>query len=216
MNATTSKLTLTFDNGPDSAVTLQVLSTLQELGLTAIFFPVGQRLETPDHLELMHRAGNEGHRIGSHTYSHPRPFGSLNTEQAIWEIDRTDELLGNLCEPDRLFRPSAGGGIQQPGVLSQAIVDHLVKTRHTLVMWNSICEDWRRGDGSWVDIALKDIADRDHALLVLHDIASGAMDHLPRFLDQVVASGTQITTELPNEEVPIRNGEIVGSVAHLI
>ena len=216
MNATKLKLTLTFDNGPDTAVTPQVLGTLAERDLTAIFFPVGERLEAPEHRELMHRAATEGHLIGGHTYSHPRPFGALTSEQAIWEIERTDELLGALCEPDRMFRPSAGGGVQQPGVLSQAIVDHLVKTQHTLVMWNSICEDWKRGDGSWVDIALDDIQGRDHALLVLHDIASGAMDHLPRFLDQAIASSIEITPDLPSDEVPIKKGEIVGSVAHLI
>jgi len=216
MNAKKPKLTLTFDNGPDTAVTPQVFVTLAERDLTAIFFPVGERLEAPEHRELMHCAANQGHRIGGHTYSHPRPFGALTTAQAIWEIDRTDELLGTLCEPDRMFRPSAGGGVQQPGVVSQAIVNYLIDTKHTLVMWNSICEDWKRGDGSWVDIALDDIRDRDHALLVLHDIASGAMDHLPRFLDQAMASGIEITTDLPVDEVPIRNGEMVGSVAHLI
>ncbi len=216
MNTTQPKLALTFDNGPDTTITPQVLTTLAECDLTAIFFPVGERLEAPEHRELMHRAAKEGHRIGGHTYSHPRPFGALSTEQALWEIDRTDELLGALNEPDRMFRPSAGGGVQQPGVLSQAIVDHLVETKHTLVMWNSICEDWKRGDGSWVDIALEDTAGRDHALLVLHDIASGAMDHLTRFLEQAMASGIEITTDLPSDEVPIRNGEIVGSVTHLI
>lgn len=216
MQATKPKLTLTFDNGPDAAVTPQVLNILKELGLTAIFFPVGKRLEAPEHLALMHYAANEGHRIGNHTYSHPRPFGALSTEKAIWEIDRTDALLGSLCEPDRMFRPSAGGGTQQPGVLSQDIVDHLVKTRHTLVMWTSICEDWKRGDGSWVDIALADIAGRDHSLLVLHDIASGAMDHLPRFLIKAMTSGIEIVADLPSDEVPIKNGEMTGSVEHLV
>lgn len=216
MHADSPKLTLTFDNGPDTTVTPQVLTALQNLDLKAIFFPVGERLEAPEHRQLMHRAANEGHLIGGHTYSHPRPFGSLTTEKAIWEIDRTDELLGRLCEPDRMFRPSAGGGVQQPGVLSDEIVAHLLRTKHTLVMWNSICEDWKRGDGSWVDIAVEDIGGREHALLVLHDITSGAMDHLPRFLDKALAMGMEITTDLPSDEVPIRNGEMTGSVDHLI
>ena len=216
MLASKAKLTLTFDNGPDAVATPQVLDILKERGLAAIFFPVGERLEAPENLALMHRAANEGHRIGNHTYSHPRPFGALSTEQAIWEIDRTDALLGDLCEPDRMFRPSAGGGVQQPGVLNPGIVDHLCKTKHTLVMWNSVCEDWKRGDGSWVDIALEDISRRESSLLVLHDIASGAMKHLPRFLDRVMATGIETTTKLPSDEVPIKNGAMIGSVEHLI
>ena len=54
-------------------------------------------------MTALHRAATEGHLIGGHTYSHPRPFGALTSEQAIWEIERTDELLGALCEPDRMF-----------------------------------------------------------------------------------------------------------------
>ena len=41
------RLTLTFDNGPDPHVTPYVLDLLNERGLPAVFFPVGERLEDP-------------------------------------------------------------------------------------------------------------------------------------------------------------------------
>lgn len=216
MNRSNTTLTLTFDNGPDTAVTPQVLGALKERDLRAVFFPVGKRLEDPANLALMHRAADEGHRIGNHTYSHPRPFGALGTERAVDEIKRTDSLLGHLCEPDRMFRPSAGGGVQQPGVLTQGIVDFLVETKHTLVMWTLVCEDWCRADRSWIDIAMAGMADQEQTLLVLHDIPSGAMDYFPVFLDRVLDAGVTIMTDLPDEAVPIRRGEIVGPVEHLI
>jgi len=216
MHHSNAKLTLTFDNGPDPTVTPFVLDTLNTRGLSAIFFPVGERLEHPDGQALMQRAANEGHQIGNHTYSHPRPFGALSGEQAIQEIERTDALLGSLCEPSWMFRPSAGGGVQRPGVLNRPIVDYLIATKHTLVLWNLLCEDWSCADGSWVEKAIAGTALQDHSLLVLHDIASGAMDHLPDFLDQILEIGIEITTDLPNAEVPIRRGELVGSVDHLL
>lgn len=211
-----TSLTLTFDNGPDIAVTPHILDTLKERDLQAVFFPVGERLEDPQNVALMQRAAAEGHGIGNHTYSHPRPFGALGTDKAIREIERTDALLGHLCEPERMFRPSAGGGVQQPGVLTKGIVDYLVETKHTLVLWTLVCEDWRRADASWIDIAMAGIAEQEQTLLVLHDIPSGAMDHFPAFLDRALASGATIVTDLPDDAVPIRRGELVGSIEHLI
>ena len=210
------KLTLTFDNGPDPAVTPHVLETLARRRLPATFFPVGERLEDPAARRLMAEARAAGHRIGNHTYSHPRPFGALDPQAAIEEIRRTNALLGDLAEPDRLFRPSAGGGALKPGVLNQASVDFLVETGHSLVLWNLVCEDWKRPDGSWADIALAGLQRRPWTLLVLHDVASGAMDSLDAFLDRALDAGAQIVAELPPETTPIWRGEVSASLAHLL
>lgn len=211
-----SRLSLTFDNGPDRRVTEQVLAELEARDLAAIFFPLGERLEDPAHLELARAARRAGHRVGNHTYSHPRPFGSLDPEDTIAEITRTDELLGELVEPDRLFRPSAGGGVIGPGVLNQTAVDHLVEHGHTLVMWNVVCEDWARSDASWIELAFERMRGLDSAVLVLHDIAGSAMDHLGAFLDAALDSGVEIGVDLPPAMVPIVRGEIRGSIDHLM
>ncbi len=210
------KLTLTFDNGPDPATTPAVLDVLAARGLPAIFFPVGARLEDAGARDLMRRAAAAGHRIGNHTYSHPRPFGGLSAAAAIGEIDRTDALLEGLNEPDRLFRPSAGGGVLKPGVLNRGVVEHLVATRHSLVLWTSVPEDWKRPDGSWIDLAMRDMDAADWTLLVLHDVPSGAMDHLGRFLDAALAAGYEVVTDLPPAATPIWRGELRASVDHLI
>lgn len=212
------KLTLTFDNGPDQRVTPLVLDELEQRRLPAFFFPVGERLEDSGNRSLMDRAAGLGHRFGNHTYSHPRPFGSLSAKDAIWEVKRTDELLGPLCEPDRYFRPSAGGGVMRPGVLNRGVVDYLMETRHTLVLWNVICEDWCRTDGSWVDIALEQIMKQDWSLLVLHDIEQGGMDHLATFLDRVAELGVACVDEMPEggAELPIVRGQLRQSVDYLI
>lgn len=210
------KLSLTFDNGPDPKITPRVLGELKKRDLPAIFFPVGERLESAEARDLARMTADMGHQVGNHTYSHPRPFGALSEDDAIEEVKRTDALLGELREPNRYFRPSAGGGVLKPGVLNRGVVDHLVANHHTLVLWNVICEDWCRPDGSWIDMALSEMYKHDWSLIVLHDIASGAMDHLPAFLDTVAARDIEIVPDLPTAQVPIVNGQIVSSVDHLI
>ena len=103
-----------------------------------------------------------------------------------------------------------------PGVLNSALVDHLVANRHTLVMWNLVCEDWKRPDGSWVDRALDGIRSLDWAVLVLHDVDSGAMSHLDRFLDLVAELDVAVVAGLPPDQVPIERGIVRGSIDHLL
>lgn len=216
MTGSRRKLTLTFDNGPDSDVTPRVLEDLKQRNLPAVFFPVGERLESLEHRALLRRVADNGHRIGNHTYSHPRPFGALTPEAAIAEIERTDSLLSGMNEPDRMFRPSAGGGVVRPGVLNQGLVDYLVESQHTLVMWSVICEDWSRPDGSWIDLAMPQILEQSWSLIVLHDIAMGGMAHLPAFLDRVAEADVEVVAELPPEHVPIVRGHIAHPVDHLV
>lgn len=216
MSLAGGRLTLTFDNGPDPAVTPHVLEELERRSLRAIFFPLGERLKDAKLLALMAAARDAGHRIGNHTYSHPRPFGSLDDAAAVTEIVRTDELLGDLREPDRLFRPSAGGGVIGPGVLNEAAIDHMKAHGHTLVMWNVVCEDWARSDDSWIDLAFHGMGEVDWAVLVLHDIDSGAMTHLGTFLDRVLDGGWEITADLPPAQTPILHGTLRGPIDHLL
>jgi len=184
--------------------------------MQAIFFPTGKALENPEARALLPAIAEAGHPIGNHTYSHPRPFGSLAPEAALAEIERTDALLGEHRAPELLFRPSAGGGVMRPGVLNQGVADYLAATGRTLVLWTQVCEDWARPDGSWIDLAFERMAGEDSSVLVLHDIASGAMDHLDRFLDLLVERGVETTLDLPEAGTPIREGRIVGPLDHLI
>ncbi len=208
------RVTISFDNGPDPEVTPAVLDLLARRGLRALFFPVGERLLWPGAPELMRRAAAEGHGIGNHTFSHPRPFGALPLAQAIREIDRTDSLLGDLIAPERMFRPSAGGGVLRPGVLTQGIVDHLAASGHTLVLWSVVAGDWTGGD--WVDLAMERITAQSHALIALHDIAGGGMADLERFVDRLDGAGIAVAPDPPADCVPMRRGRVVGPLDGIV
>jgi hypothetical protein len=48
--------------------------------------------------------------------------------------------------------------------------------------------------------------------MVLHDLPSGAMDHLERFIDRAGKAGARFHQDFPPDCVPIRSGEIVRSI----
>jgi hypothetical protein len=51
--------------------------------------------------------------------------------------------------------------------------------------------------------------------VVVHDVPTGAMSHLPELLDGLDALGAEVVQEFPDSCVPIRNGECRGPLEHL-
>ncbi len=199
-------LTLSFDNGPEPGVTPAVLEVLARRDVRATFFVIGEKLAEPGRYALAERARAEGHWIGNHSYTHSLPLG-LRTEADVAEreIGRTQELMGALVHPKKFFRPSGGGGNLDRRLLSRSAAEFLQRGRYTCILWNSIPRDWDDPDG-WVERALAQCRAQPWTLMVLHDLPTGAMRHLDRFLDAVGAAGARIRQEFPPACVPIVEG----------
>lgn len=211
-----SQLTLSFDNGPFPGVTEGVLETLRDFELRATFFVCGKDVRDPERRVLVERARDEGHRIGNHTLTHSVELGATEDPAApANEIGAAQEILDGLTDQRRLFRPSGGGGILGPRLLSASAVEFLRAGGYTLVLWNSVPRDWEDPEG-WPERALEDVARQPWTLLVLHDVPTGAMKQLPSFLDAVIRRGTKIVQDLPPSCVPIERGEVRGNLEGLV
>ena len=131
------------------------------------------------------------------------------------EIGDAQRLIGELAHPDRLFRPYGGGGVLDRRLLSPAAVAYLQQNAFTTVLWNSVPHDWDDPDG-WTERCLADVATREWSLVVLHDLPTGAMDHLPRFLAGLRTLDADIVQEFPPDCVPLHRGRLEHSVGHLL
>jgi peptidoglycan/xylan/chitin deacetylase (PgdA/CDA1 family) len=201
-------VTLTFDNGPEPAVTPRVLDELARADLKATFFVLGSKLAEPERRALAKRAHAEGHWIGNHTWSHKEPLGRLNDPaRVLAEIIDTEAAINELAHPDRLFRPFGGGGAIGQHLLSSAAVDILRKERMTCVLWNAIPRDWEDPRG-WAETAIAQCIAQPWTVLVLHDLPTGAMGRLRIFIDRVLDHGGRFRQDFPPELVPIRRGEV--------
>ncbi len=202
-------LTLTFDNGPTPGVTEDVLGVLDSHGVKASFFVIGEKVGSAAGMALMQRVHAAGHWIGNHTWTHSVPFGLRDVPlSAVDEIAETQALIGPCAHPQRLFRPFGGGGNLDRRLLNRQAVDYLLAERFTCVLWNAIPRDWDDADG-WVDTALAQCRAQPWSLMVLHDLPTGAMRHLDRFITQVKAEGGVIRQDFPTECVPIVQGQVM-------
>jgi peptidoglycan/xylan/chitin deacetylase (PgdA/CDA1 family) len=216
MTSPSRKVTLTFDNGPTPGVTEGVLDLLAERHLTACFFVIGTMLRQPAGRELARRAFAEGHRIGHHSVTHTVLLGDAEDADGTVRSEIAD-LAADMEEFDagaKLYRPYAAGGVLDHHVFSQASLQYLQDHGYTCVLWNSVPRDWEDPVG-WVDRALADISRQHWTVVVLHDVKTGAMAQLPRFLDELLARGVAIVSDFPEACLPMRDGQVNQSLSHL-
>ena len=211
------RVTLTFDNGPTAIVTPFVLDQLRQRGLVAQFCIVGDQLTAAGGVELILRELEEGHRIINHSLSHGIALGDDPTsEHAAREIvemhDLMNETLGDWG--DNWFRPVGRGGQLGSHIFSKASLDQLVNLRYSVLLWNSVPRDWEDPEG-WVETALSDVDKSNHTVVVLHDLPTGAMRHLPRFLDELGRREIVVTAQTPTDCTPLRDGVVTWDLAAL-
>jgi len=202
------KITLSFDNGPEPGVTDHVLDVLGSEGVRSTFFVIGRKLADPERRALAERARAEGHWIGNHSLTHSKPLGRReDRDGAEEEIGRAQRMLDALAHPDRLFRPFGGGALDS-GLLNRKVVDYLCAGGFTCVLWNCVPRDWEDPAG-WVEQALNQCRAIPWSLVVLHDLPTGAMSNLGRFIADLRSAGAEIAQEFPPGCVPILRGRVM-------
>lgn len=101
------KVILSFDDGPDSVHTLEILTILKKHAITAFFFVIGEKAEkNPEIIQQIHA---EGHIIGNHTYSHLNLFSMQSGKKVQEEIEKCDNVIRSILNQEtRFFRPPIG------------------------------------------------------------------------------------------------------------
>ncbi len=206
-------ITLSFDNGPEPEVTPLVLETLRRHQIKSTFFVLGRKLR--EHRHLAQAVHSEGHWIGNHTYSHNIPLGETSAGVAAAEIERTQELIGALAHQRKFFRPFGGGGHLDQRLLNAEAVEALSTGRYTCVLWNVIAEDWNHPEG-WVERALHACLAQQHALVVLHDLPTGAMHDLDRFISEAREAGAEFQQDFPEECIPLERGALMRDISPFV
>jgi peptidoglycan/xylan/chitin deacetylase (PgdA/CDA1 family) len=99
-------LVLTFDDGPDPRYTPEILRTLREYDVRAMFFVCGEMVV--DNKDLLGEMADDGHLVGNHTWSHPL-LTKLSRFAIRSEIERTSEVIDDAYgEPPAWFRAPYG------------------------------------------------------------------------------------------------------------
>ncbi len=192
-------IALTFDDGPDGRWTPKILDILKQKNVKATFFVIGQNMQAKP--GLVQREVDEGHMVGSHTWTHPNigetPIGQtdleLNTTQRLFEV-----LTGRSM---RFFRPPFFGDAEPstPNEVAPLLVAQ--KLGYMSVGLRIDPDDWQKPDPDLIiQRTLERAADTGpHAgqVVLLHDAGgdrSRTVAALPRLIDDLRAKGYKFVT----------------------
>jgi peptidoglycan/xylan/chitin deacetylase (PgdA/CDA1 family) len=124
---------LTFDDGPKSPFTQNLLMALRGLGVKATFFVVGSSIEKePD---LLRQIADEGHELANHSYTHS-DFTKLTDVQVRDEVTKTQDAIWRYGQQrTQWFRPPGGN-------TNARVQGLLAELGMVTVMWTINAEDY--------------------------------------------------------------------------
>lgn len=181
--ATCPRIALTFDDGPDE-LTEQYLDLLDDLGVPATFFLVGENVAARSHLvrEYLRR----GHQVASHGYDHTR-FPDLPRRRLLEQCARTDAMLGGQLDGRPWVRPPYGA-------LDASSTLALLAARYTIAMWSLDSRDHALRDAREIVRQCAPNRVRGGEVLLFHEGQPWTLAALPKIVRDLRAAGFEPVT----------------------
>ena len=179
---------LTFDDGPSSNITPQLLKILENEDIKATFFVLGSRVELyPDIVKQEYEAG---HYIANHGYSHEYASVYSSANALLDEFNRTEkaiqQAIGNPEYHSHLFRfPGGSEGGKHKAVKSEAKT-LLEENDIAYINWNALTNDavGKPTATSLVNDLKSTSKGKDRIVVLMHDTGSKQLtaDTLPEVI----------------------------------
>ncbi|OVE68179.1 polysaccharide deacetylase [Clostridium diolis] len=195
---------LSFDDGPSETNTPSILKTLKDENVKATFFVLGKAIDQSEaNKNLLKQEVEEGHTIGNHSYSHNYkylyPNGSVNTNNFMSEINKTNESLKKVLGEDFSTR-----AIRFPGGhmswKNTGEVDKIMKEKdYHYVDWNALSKDAEgphKNADQLTEEVKKTVGNKTKVVLLMHDTygKEETAKALPGIIDYLKSQGYEFRT----------------------
>lgn len=190
------EVVLTFDDGPSPANTRKILAALAKECTTATFFVVGEMVAV--HPEVIKEIADQGHTIGTHTWSHPN-LARRDIDDVKHEVEATFNAAQKASPaPIAPF-------FRYPYLSSSDVTEDYMKSRNIGQFAVDIdLQDWRvRSAKPVVARVMAGLKARGRGIILMHDIHRSTADAVPQLLAQLKAGGYQVVQLKPKEKVDL-------------
>lgn len=173
---------LTFDQGYENGYTAGILDTLEEKGVKATFFVVGDYARRNG--DLVQRMIDEGHTVGNHSMSHYSMPGLSQNECAEEISSLHDYVKESFGYEMTLFRPPMGE-------YSEASLKYTQDCGYESVLWSFAYCDWNVDSQPDPAAAKEKIISSAHcgAVYLLHSVSATNAQILGDVIDELKAQG---------------------------
>lgn len=186
---------LTFDDGPSTNVTPEILRILDEYNVKATFFVMGLKAER--YPELILEEHNKGHIVANHTYGHDEKYLYASTKNFMNDIYKAENVLKEIISGyDYKLIRFPQGAFQNSKAAHREVVS---ETGYHYVDWNCINGDYLANTLPTNQIIqqVKDTYRNQKKLIVLmHDSSpkTSTAEGLPEIIEFLRAEGYTFKT----------------------
>lgn len=187
---------LTFDDGPDPNTTPRLLSILKKENIPATFFVLGNRVQF--YPEIVRKAEQAGHQIGSHTYNHLN-LPELPIEEAQKEVNMTQDIIKQTIGKDP-------AGTRPPyGAITPQITTII---NNPVIQWSVDSLDWESKNADSIEqVVLNEVY--DGSIILMHDIYDTSVDGAQKVITDLKKQGYTFVTvnQLIESRGKLENGK---------
>lgn len=172
---------LTFDDGPSTTNTPEVLNILEKYNIKGTFFVLGKSIEKDENSKkILKDIVEKGHAIGNHTYSHNYqylyPNRIINVDNFMKDIEKNNELLKSVLGKDFFTRVIRFPGGYWSWNGREEVKERLISKGYLNIDWNALNGD-SDGSNKNYDQLLKETQktvedlgpNTDNIVLLMHD-----------------------------------------------
>lgn len=181
------KIYLTFDAGFENGYTPQILDVLRKHNAPAVFFLVGNYIDTSP--ELVRRMAEEGHIVANHTLSHPDMSKIADKESFLAELNGLEAKYKQVTGADmpKIYRPPQGKFSTQNLCFAKEL-------GYKTVFWSLAYVDWYTDNQPTKEQAFSKLIPRIHpgAVVLLHSTSKTNAEILDELLTRWENEGYRI------------------------
>jgi peptidoglycan/xylan/chitin deacetylase (PgdA/CDA1 family) len=171
-------IAMTFDDGPSSKTTPQLLDILEELNIQVTFFVVGKMVkQNPGVLQKIVKA-RQGHEICNHSWNHAN-FKGLEDNNIRSQIEDTQKAIqdaGGGNAASKIVRPPYGS-------INKRQIDFIQRELgYKVIGWDIDPRDWEGGTNSEQIKRHITTRTKDGQVILLHDIHQRTINAMPETL----------------------------------
>lgn len=186
---------LTFDDGPLTTYTTQILDILAANNAKGTFFTVGDRI-TGDNIGVVKRAASEGHQVSTHSFDHADGAGQgvnlgyMSDEEIVAEIEKGYEAISAAtgAEANRTIRTPGGN-------FGENVIVNLQPLINAEIGWNIDTHDWKRPGAAAIESQILSV--KPGYIVLMHDGGgdrSQTVEALRSALPKLAAQGYRFVT----------------------
>lgn len=173
---------MTFDEGYEYGLSGDILDTLKEKGVKAMFFITGDFAKSEP--ELVQRMIDEGHVVGNHSWKHPN-YSGLSVEEAEQDLMQLHNYMKeNFNYEMKYFRFPSGN-------FSERALAEVQQLGYRSVFWSFAYKDWLTDAQPGEAESLQKIVDSacPGMIYLLHAVSKTNANILGQVIDGVAAKG---------------------------